>query len=107
MELRTIQQQLEELIQHTSKILKNYHEAKTNYENLEEMKKPILATIEIRYLDLKTQNEIARSALADTEYKEYLAGLATARKAYNEAWARLKSLEIKKDCLQSLNKYVQ
>lgn len=106
-DLITTQQQLEEIIKATDGILKEYHEAKTEFENLDEQKKPTLAACEIKYLDCGTQTEITRKALNDSIYKLHVTALNNARADFNKAWARLKGLEIKLACLQSINKYLQ
>ena len=83
-----------------------YFEAKTDYENLEEQKKTMLAVYEMKYsVEGKTQSEISRSALADKEYGDWISGLNEARKAMNQAFAKVKALEARLSVYQSLNKH--
>lgn len=83
-----------------------YYEAKTDFENIDEQKKSMLAFYEMMFLDQKTQAEIGRNALACQEYKEFIDGLNEARRRMNQAFAKLKSVEARLDIYRSLNKHL-
>jgi len=90
-----------------------YYEAKTNYENLNEQTKTMLAEAEMessnrsQSVEVKlTQTEINRWALRSTTYKTHLEGVREARKKLNQTLAKLKATEARLEILRSLNKHV-
>ena len=105
MELSQIQLGLETLSAETSETYENYHNSKTEYDQINKQDKTVLACYELKHSETgKSQAEIQRLALADPEYKEYLRGLNEARKIMNKALAKVKTLEIRLSCYQSLSK---
>lgn len=107
MDLIEINRQLDQIVEQTDRIYREYHVAKTEFDNLDEQKKPILASYELEYTKKQpdaSQAEIARHALANEGFKSYLEGLNEARGRYLRALALTKTQEIKLSCLQSLSK---
>jgi hypothetical protein len=84
-------------------VYEDYFEAKTKHEQLEDYRKVILASCELKYEG--SQAEIARRGLADEDYKDYLKGLREARKQMNHAYAKVKGLEARLDIFRSLNRH--
>ena len=108
MEIQTIAQGLKAIGREiASGIYETYYEAKTEYENLDEMQKTMLAIYEMKYGEEKTQSEITRKALADSEYQDWIRGLNEARRKMNSAYAKVKSVEARTSVYQSLNKHIQ
>lgn len=108
----TIFQQLEDCLKNAEKLYTDMHEAKTKFENLDQMTKQVIAQAEIDAMDSflgqrVSQTEIQRKALASELFKTHLEGLKVARDLYNKALAKTKALEIKTEILRSLNKYQQ
>lgn len=105
MDIITIQQQLEEVRGKATITYQEYFEAKTSHDNLEEMKKPMLAGYELEYArEGGPQAEIARRALGDKRYIEWLVGLNQARANMNQKLANVKALEMILGSLQSQSK---
>lgn len=102
MDLQQIQQELETLYRQVDKITKEYHEAKTEKENLDGQTKTMLAFVSMGYDG--SEAKIQRCSLNDQVYKEHLAALKIATQSYNRAWALMEGLKIKMDILRSLNK---
>jgi hypothetical protein len=105
MDLIGINQGLEQIALQIDKVMKQYHEAKTKYDNIDEMKKVMLAFYSMKYEG--SEAYVSRQAQADEDYREYIKGLNTARGEYNRVWALLKALEIKLSTYQSLAKTYQ
>ena len=104
MDLFNIQKNLETLHDQVDTITKQYHEAKTLYENLDKHSKTIQAVISMDYEG--SESKILRMALNDDQWKDYETSLKAARKEYNRAWALLEGIKIKLSCLQSLGKHL-
>jgi len=105
MDLVTIQQQLETLLNQTDEILRQYHEAKTTFENLDKQEKPMLAQIACAFEGSEASKN--NRALADSKYNSFKMAVRLARKEYNRCWALLEGLRLKTDILRSLNKNLQ
>ena len=106
MEIIQVQQRIEGCMDKINPVLKEYHKAKSEYENIKEMQKTMLAVYELKHSDKSPQDSIKRHALADDDYKEFLEGLKEAREKFNRAWALLEALRIEVDLLRSLNKHL-
>jgi len=105
MDIITLQQAFESIgLEIKNGIYHRYYEAKSTFENLEEQKKTMLAVSEMKQLN-GTQTEITRKALVDSDYLEFLEGLAQARIIMNRTFAKLKALEARLDIYRSLNKH--
>ena len=102
MDIITIQEQLETILNQVDPITQQYHEAKTDFENLEEQKKVMLAFYSMQYEG--SEAKIQKMALQSKEYRTWIETLNLARKEYNRCWALLEGLKIKMDILRSLNK---
>ncbi len=86
------------------KVFKEWHQAKTKFENIKELKEQMKAVISMKYEGSETA--IRRKTEADPDWKEYLEGLNAARKDYNQWAARHKYIEIELSTLQSVSKNV-
>ena len=105
MDLQNISEGLGQIARQTDEVLKQYHQAKTAYDNLDEMKKTMLAVISMKYEG--SEAFVSRQAQADSDYRDYIKGLNEARGEYNRVWALLKGLEIRLSTYQSLAKTYQ
>ena len=105
MDLIDIAKQLEALHNQTDTILKEYHECKTAFENLDKQEKTVLAQIANEFDGSEAQRN--RQALANDRYRGYKDAVKIARGRYNRSWALLEGLRLKMDILRSLNKNLQ
>jgi len=103
-ELNTLQSEFEQVYKQVDKITKDFQETKTNYENLNNHTKTVLAQIATRFTG--SESERTRLALADSDYVTHLEALKFARQQYNRASALLEGLRLKISILQSLNRHL-
>jgi len=106
MELTTIQEQIEKSINWFNANAENLAIAKANYEQKDDFKKTELACAEIRNSG-NTQAEIARNALADPKYKDFLNELSEVRLEYLKAKCIWEAKMAAFEGLRSLNKNLQ
>lgn len=106
MDIHTLQQQLDLIIQHAPAINREYAEAKATYESLNNLHKPNLARCKTLVIG-KSEAEKEKYAMRHPEYLEFLEGLNQANKEYLLAYGKKSSLETKLSALQSLSKLYQ
>ena len=94
---------LEELIRTSDEVYSTYASAKSTYDNLSEHKKTIVATLAAKS-EAKSATQKESDAYASDHYSDYLKGLSGANSEYLQAMAKVKTLEVKLACYQSLNK---
>lgn len=104
MDLQTIASQLEILFNTIDKAMNMFQEAKTDYENLNNHTKTILAQTSGKYTG--SEAERTRLALADQDYITHLEALKLTRQQYNRTSALVQGLELKLKILQSLGKHL-